>query len=68
MTGSKVEAGAGSFWQVGLVAGLQMGQAFRCSSNLGLCSAVSALHIPGHPISLCDEGVSSCLTVIVSYF
>jgi len=59
VTGSTVQAGAGSFWQVGLVAGLQMGQAFRCSSYLGLVSAVSALHIPGHPISLCDEGVNS---------
>lgn len=36
MTGSRVGAGAGSFWQVGLVAGLQMGQVFRCSSYLGL--------------------------------
>ena len=35
-------AGAGFSWQVGFVTGLQVGQALRCSSYLGLGSAVPA--------------------------
>ena len=35
-------AGAGFFLWAGLVAGLQVGQALRCSSYLGLGSAVPA--------------------------
>ena len=44
-------AGAGFFWQAGLVAGLQVGQTLKCSTCLGLGSAA---HVPGHPT--CDEG------------
>jgi len=48
---SVMGAGAGFFWQAGLVAGLQVGQALKCSSCLDLGSAA---HVPGHPT--CDEG------------
>ena len=49
-------AGAGFFWWAEQVAGLQVGQALRCSSYLGLGSAVPASHVPSHPTSICDEG------------
>ena len=54
MTGS----GAGFFWQAGLMAGLQAGQALGCSGCLGLGSAVPVPHVPGHQTSICDEGVN----------
>ena len=57
MTGAGVGAGAGYFWRAGLLAGLQVWQALRCSSYLGLGSAVLAPHVPGSPTSICGEGV-----------
>ena len=51
-------AGAGFFWCVGLVAGLQVGQTLGCSGGLGLGSAVPVPHVPGHPTSLCDESIN----------
>ena len=45
------------FWWAGLVAGLQVGRALRCSGCLGLGSVVPAPHVPGHPTSICDEGI-----------
>ena len=53
--------GEGSFWQAGLLAGLRVGQALRCSSYLGLGSAVPAPQIPGHPTAVCDKGVKQLL-------
>lgn len=50
-------AGAGFFWQVEFVAGLQVGQALRCSSHLGLGLAVPAPHVHGHLTCICDEGI-----------
>ena len=50
-------AGAGFFWWAGLVAGLQVGWALGCS-GFGLGSAVPVPHVPGHPTSICDEGVN----------
>ena len=47
MTGTGARAGAGFFWRAGLVAGLQVGQALRCSSYLGLGSAVPAPMVLG---------------------
>ena len=58
-TSSRVGAGLGSFWQSGLMAGLQMGQAFRCSSYLALRSGVPALHVPVHPTSTWNECINS---------
>ena len=58
-TGARVGAGLGLFWQARLMAGLQMGQAFRCSSYLALGSAVPALHVPVHPTSTWDERINS---------
>ena len=37
------------FWQAGLMAGLQVGRALRCSGCLCLGSAVPIPHVPGHP-------------------
>ena len=48
--GAGVGAGAGFFWQTGLVVGLQVGKALRCSSYFGLRSA-----------SICDEGIKLIL-------
>ena len=62
--GAGVGVGAGFFffWWAGLVAGLQVGQALGCSGCLGLGSAVPAAppppHVPGHPTSICHEGVN----------
>ena len=50
-------AGAGLLWRAGLVAGSQVGQALGCS-GFGLRSAVPVPHVPGHPTSICDEGVN----------
>ena len=47
---------------MGLVAGLQVGQALGCS-GLGLGSAVPVPHVPGHPTSICNEGINSVHTV-----
>ena len=57
MTGAGAGAGAGFFWRAGLVAGLQVGRALGCSGCLGLGSAVPVPHLPGHPTSICDEGL-----------
>ena len=54
---SVMGAGAGFFWWVGLVAGLQRGQALRCSSCLGLGVSTSSPHVPGHTTSICNEGI-----------
>ena len=40
VTSARAGAGSGFFWWVGLVAGLQVGQALGCSGCLGLGSAV----------------------------
>ena len=40
--GAWVGAGAWFFWWAGLITGLQVGQALRCSSYLGMGSAVPA--------------------------
>ena len=41
------------------MAGLQVGRALGCSGCLGLGSALPAPHhVPGHPTSICDEGVN----------
>ena len=55
---SMMGAGAGCFWWAGLVAGLQVGWALGYSGCLGLGSAVPVPHVPGHPTSICDEGVN----------
>ena len=55
--GAGAGAGAGFFWRAGLVTGLQVGRALWCSGCLGLGSAVPVPHLPGHPTSICDEGV-----------
>ena len=38
--------------------GLQVGRALGCSGCLGLGSAIPAPHVPGHPTSICDEGIN----------
>ena len=43
------------------MARLQVGQALGCSSYLGLRSAVPVPQVPGHPTSICDEGVNSVI-------
>ena len=43
----------------GLLAGLQVRQAIRCSSYLGLRSAVLAPHVPDHPTAICDKVLNS---------
>ena len=48
-------AGAGFFWWVGLMAGLQVGQALGCSGCLLLGSAVPVPHDCGHPTSICNS-------------
>ena len=40
------------------MAGLQVGRALGFSGCLGLGSGVPAPHVPGHPTSICDEGVN----------
>ena len=57
MTGAGARAGAGFFLQAEFLAGLQVEQAFRCCSYLGLGSTVPAPHVPGNPTSIYDEGV-----------
>ena len=52
--------GQGFFWQAGLVAGLQVGQALRCSGCLGSGSAVPDPHVRWHRTSICDEGINVC--------
>ena len=56
--GTGVGAGAGFFWGTGLVAGLQVGRALGCSGCLRLGSAVPVPHVPGHPASICEEGIN----------
>ena len=48
--GTGVGTGTGFFCWAGLMAGLQVGQALRCSSS-------SNLHVPGYTTSICDEDV-----------
>ena len=43
------------------MAGLQVGQALRCSGYLGLRSAVPAHPVPGNPTSICDFGINQLL-------
>ena len=43
------------------MARLQVGQALGGSSYLGLRSAVPVPQVPGHPTSICDEGVNSVI-------
>ena len=52
VTGAGTRTGAGLFLQVGFVAVLQVGQALRCCSYLGLGSTVPAPHVPGNPTSI----------------
>ena len=47
MKGAGAGAGAGFFWR-----------ALGCSGCLGLGSTVPVPHFPGHPTSICDEGVN----------
>ena len=63
MTGAVGRGGAYGrvFLAGGLVARLQVGQALGCSSYLGLRSAVPVPQVPGHPTSICDEGVNSVI-------
>ena len=51
-------AGAGFFWWAGLVDGLQVGQALRCSSYLGLESAVPAPMFLGTQPPYATKGVN----------
>ena len=53
-------AGAG-FWLGGLVAGLQVGRALRCSGYLSLRSAVPAHPVPGNPTFICNLGINQLL-------
>ena len=39
------------------MAGLLVGRGLGCSGCLGVRSAVPAPHVPGHPTSICDEGI-----------
>ena len=41
------------------MAGLQVGWPLGCSGCSGSGSAVSAPYVPGHPTSICDEGIKS---------
>ena len=41
------------------MAGLQVGRALGCSGCSGLGSEVPASHVPGHPTSICNEGVNT---------
>ena len=60
-------AGAGFFGREGLVAGLQVGRALGCSGCLGLGSAVPVPHDPGHPTSICDEGINQLSSPYCSF-
>ena len=57
MLGVGAGVGIGFFWRGGVMAGLQVGWALGCSGCLGLRSAVPVPHVPGHPASICDEGI-----------
>ena len=52
----------GWVWRAGLVAGLQVGQAFGMFLLPGFGVGSSSPWVPGHPTSMCDSGVK--LTVI----
>ena len=58
-------AGVGFLWKVGLVAGLQVGQALGCSGRLGLGSAVLVPQVPGHTTSMYNKGVNSAVRTLV---
>ena len=57
--GARVGPGTESFWRMGLMAKLLLGQALKCSSYCIWVSGhhIPAPHVPGHPISIFDEGV-----------
>ena len=49
--------GRGWVWRAGLVAGLQVGQAFGMFLLPGFGVGSSSPWVPGHPTSMCDSGV-----------
>ena len=51
--------GWGWVWRAGLVAGLQVGQAFGMFLLPGFGVGSSSPWVPGHPTSMCDSGVNS---------
>ena len=56
--------GAGAGAGTGLIVGLHVGRALGCSGCLGLGSAVPVPHVPGHPTSICEEGVKPRLSKV----
>ena len=50
--------GWGWVWWAGLVAGLQVGQAFGVFLLPGFGDSSSSPQVPGHPTSTCDAGVN----------
>ena len=56
--------GAGAGAGAGLIVGLHVGRALGCSGCLGLGSAVPVPHVPGHPTSICEEGVKPLLSKV----
>ena len=64
MTGAGAAAGAGFLWRAGFIVRLQVGRALGCSGCLGLGLAVPVPHVPGHPTSICEEGVKPLLSKV----
>ena len=56
--------GAGAGAGTGLIVGLHVGRALGCSGCLGLGLAVPVPHVPGHPTSICEEGVKPLLSKV----
>ena len=56
--------GAGAGAGTGLIVGLHVGRALGCSGCLGLGSAVPVPHVPGHPTSICEEGIKPLLSKV----
>ena len=55
--------GWGWAWQAGLVAGLQVGQAFGVLLLPGFGVGSSSPQVPGHPTSICHSGVNSFVSI-----
>ena len=53
--------GWGWVWRAGLVAGLWVGQAFGVLLLPGFGVSSSSPQVPGHPTSICNEGVNLLL-------
>ena len=60
--GAGEKARAGFFWQAGLVAGLQAGWALQATTWVW-DQQFQPLHAPGHPTSVCHEGVNGLRTL-----